>query len=223
MLDRIIAVTVSLFLIALTAPVFLLTALAIWCTDRGPVFYLQTRAGRDGQLFRMMKFRSMRVNDLPVNLVGEAGHEHPLVTPVGRWIRRLKIDELPQLINVLKGEMALVGPRPTVPEQVKSYTPFQRLRLKVLPGMTGWAQVNGGAEISWPERIILEVWYVDHCSVWLDLTIIFRTFAVVVGGHRPNLAALQQAFAYACRQTSLDQMRLVPEMEYAANDRAQPA
>lgn len=120
-----------------------------------------------------------------------------MVTGIGRIIRRLKIDELPQLINVLRGEMSWIGPRPTVLEQVERYTVFQRRRLDVLPGMTGWAQVNGGAEISWPDRIILEVWYVEHRSFAIDLAILFKTLAVIACGHKPNRQAYEQALRYA--------------------------
>ena len=120
-----------------------------------------------------------------------------MVTPVGRWLRRFKIDELPQLFCVLRGDMALIGPRPTVLEQVKEYTTFQRRRLDVPPGMTGWAQVNGGIEISWPERILLDVWYVDHRSFWLDLRILWRTIGVILFGETPDSTSLQEAIGYA--------------------------
>src|SRR5262249_21651862 len=120
---------------------------------------------------------------------------------VGRWIRRFKVDELPQLINVLRGEMSLIGPRPNIPEEVRKYTPFQRRRSNVRPGMTGWAQINGGIEISWPDRILLDVWYVEHRSLWLDAEILWRTAGVIFFGETPNAAALQEATAYADQQT----------------------
>jgi lipopolysaccharide/colanic/teichoic acid biosynthesis glycosyltransferase len=123
-----------------------------------------------------------------------------MVTPVGRWIRRFKIDELPQLLRVLRGDMTLIGPRPTVLEQVEEYTAFQRRRLHIPPGMTGWAQVNGGIEISWPERIMLDVWYVEHRSFWLDMKILWRTTAVVLFGEMPNPKSLEEAIAYARQQ-----------------------
>jgi lipopolysaccharide/colanic/teichoic acid biosynthesis glycosyltransferase len=123
-----------------------------------------------------------------------------MVTPVGRWLRRFKIDELPQLLCVLRGDMTLIGPRPTVLEQVREYTAFQRRRLDVPPGMTGWAQVNGGIEISWPERILLDVWYVDHRSFWLDLKILRRTISVILFGQVPNSTSLQEAIGYAKQQ-----------------------
>lgn len=142
----------------------------------------------------------MQVNNLAAVTVGQVRDRHPMVTPVGRWIRRFKIDELPQLLNVLQGEMTLIGPRPTVLEQVAEYTPFQLRRLDIPPGMTGWAQVNGGVNITWPERIYLDVWYIDHRSFWLDLKILSRTTVVIFFGEEPNSRALDDAIAYAVKQ-----------------------
>jgi lipopolysaccharide/colanic/teichoic acid biosynthesis glycosyltransferase len=202
MLRRFLDILGATILLSVLGPVFLIIALAIWSTDRGPVFFRQTRAGLRGRPFQLVKFRSMKVNHLPAVIVGQVGEEHPLVTPVGRWLRRFKIDELPQLLNVLRGEMTLIGPRPTVLEQVAAYTPFQRRRLAIPPGMTGWAQVNGGVEITWPQRIVLDVWYVDHRSLWLDVKILWRTAAVVLFGEEPNLKALEGATTYARAQVA---------------------
>jgi lipopolysaccharide/colanic/teichoic acid biosynthesis glycosyltransferase len=116
---------------------------------------------------------------------------------VGRWIRRYKVDELPQLLNVLRGDMSLIGPRPAMPEHKQKYTAFEYRRLSIRPGMTGWAQVNGGMELSWPERIVLDVWYIDHRSLWLDIAILWQTLAVVIFGEEPDRAALEEALAYA--------------------------
>ncbi len=196
-LRRLIDVFSSGILLLLAAPLFPVTALAIWSIDRGPVFYRQTRAGLLGRPFELLKFRSMRVNDLPLDDVTEIREGHALVTPVGKWIRRFKVDELPQLVNVLRGDMALIGPRPAVPEQVEKYTAFQRRRLNIAPGMTGWAQVNGGIELRWPERIMLDVWYADHRSIWLDTRILWRTVAVILFGDERNPQALQEAVAHA--------------------------
>jgi len=197
MLKRFIEVAGSAVLLVLTSPVFLLTAAGVWLTDFGPVFYRQTRAGIRGRPFELLKFRSMRLNDRPLDSPEEIAGGDPLVTFVGRIIRRLKVDELPQLINVLRGEMSWIGPRPTVLAQVEKYSPFQRRRLDILPGMTGWAQVNGGAEIPWSERIILEVWYVDNRSFLVDTKILWKTLAVILRGHIPNLQAVEQARSYA--------------------------
>ena len=212
MVRRLIDMVGGTAILLVTSPIFLVTSLAIWCTDRRPAFYRQTRAGLHGRPFELIKFRSMRVNDLPAVVVGQVTEEHPMVTPVGRWIRRFKIDELPQLVNVVRGEMTLIGPRPTVLEQVEKYTPFQRRRLDMPPGMTGWAQVNGGVELSWPERIMLDVWYIDHRSLWLNIRILWRTFAVVWFGDRPDRRALQRAVAYANQQSGRQQAA-VPDSE----------
>jgi len=183
-------------LLVLNAPVFLLAAMAV-VLDGGPVFYRQTRAGRLGHPFALLKFRSMRVNHIPVAEVGQVSGAHPLVTPIGRLLRRYKIDELPQLLNVLLGDMSLVGPRPVLLEQAAEYTPHERRRLEVRPGMTGWAQVNGNIEVPWPDRIMLDVWYVDHASLWLDLKILAMTVAVVLFGEEPNQSAVKEARSYA--------------------------
>src|SRR5262245_26627850 len=203
---RLIDIFCSWILLLLASPIFLVTALAIWFTDRGPVFYRQTRAGRHGVPFELVKFRSMKVHHISPLVVGQVRGEHPMVTPVGRLLRRFKIDELPQLLNVRRGEMALIGPRPTVLEQVADYTPFQRRRLDIPPGMTGWAQVNGGIEISWPDRILLDVWYVDHRTFWLDLKILWRTIGVILFGEAPDSTSLQEAIGYAKQQAGEAEM-----------------
>jgi lipopolysaccharide/colanic/teichoic acid biosynthesis glycosyltransferase len=207
---RFVDIFASAILLVIAAPVFWIAVLAIWYTDRGPVFFEQTRAGLRGRPFSLLKFRSMRVNDLPAVVVGQVGIEHPWVTPVGRWLRRFKIDELPQLLNVLRGEMTLIGPRPTVLEQVAEYTPFQKRRLDIPPGMTGWAQVNGGVKLTWAQRIILDVWYVDHRSLLLDIKILWRTVAVVCFGENPNWVALETACAYATNDAGAETSSFSP-------------
>jgi lipopolysaccharide/colanic/teichoic acid biosynthesis glycosyltransferase len=196
---RALDLAVSGVALAVTWPILAAAAGLIVLEDGGPVFYPQERVGQGGRLFRMHKLRSMRVNDLPVHVVGQVSHEHPMVTRVGRFIRRFKIDELPQMVNVLAGEMSVIGPRPTVAEQVERYTPFQRRRLEIRPGITGWAQVNGATALTWDERIMLDVWYIDHRSLWLDLRILLRTPAVALFGERPDPAALQAAREHAAR------------------------
>lgn len=171
-------------ILALLSPLLLIVALAIRITSSGPVFFSQVRAGREGRPFRVYKFRSMQLNEADPTQMGKVGGHDPLITTVGRIIRRSKIDELPQLLNVLKGEMSLVGPRPTLMEQVADYTPKQRRRLEVLPGLTGWSQVNGNTELSWDDRIRLDIWYVAHLSFWLDLRILLMTVGVVLMGER---------------------------------------
>lgn len=179
------------------APVIMVVAFAIYVQDRGPIFFRQRRVGKGFVEFDLLKLRSMSLNDVPPEAVGKVGSGHALVTPVGRVIRRLKIDELPQIWNVLRGDMSLVGPRPMIPGPVERYDEFERRRLAVRPGMTGWAQVNGNIELTWPERIALDVWYVDHWSLGFDLRILAKTIGVVVIGEHPNSHALEQANAYA--------------------------
>lgn len=203
MLRRNIEILVSALLLLLASPVLLITSLAVWGTDFGPVFYRRTRAGRFGRPFDLLKFRSMRINNLPLDRPEEIGKSDPLITVVGRLIRRTKVDELPQLLNVLQGNMSWNGPRPTVLAQVEKYSPFQRRRLDVLPGMTGWAQVNGGAEISWKERIILDVWYVEHRSFLLDVKIAWKTISVIFCGHRRNAKAIEDALHFARLQPEI--------------------
>lgn len=175
-------VLAALGLILLVCPIWLLTALAIKLTSPGPLLFIQTRGGRGGRPFRSYKFRSMRANHVhdPNEMVIPLSH--PAITAVGKIIRRTKIDESPQLINVLKGDMSLIGPRPTIMEQVNAYNDFQRRRLAVRPGITGLAQVNGNTAIPWDERIQYDVWYVDHLSFMLDLKILLKTIAVLVLG-----------------------------------------
>ena len=155
--------------------------LLVRCTSPGGGFFVQDRAGRGGRLFRLIKFRTMRaehVHDPDPSIVITT--EDKDLTAVGRALRRLKLDELPQLLNVLAGQMSLVGPRPTVPEQVAEYDDFKRRRLLVRPGITGLAQINGGTALSWDERIEWDVYYVQHQSLWTDLKILLRTFVSVL-------------------------------------------
>ena len=186
-------------LLLVTGPIQALAALAVLVDAGRPAFFRQPRAGRDGRPFEILKLRTMRRSDVPPDELGQVGTGHPLVTRTGRVLRRYKVDELPQLLSVLKGDMSLVGPRPTLPEQVARYDEFERRRLAVPPGITGWAQVNGNTELSWSERILLDVWYVDHWSLALDTKILARTLAVVLGGERADATALDTARAHAER------------------------
>jgi len=162
------------------SPLVLVVATAILMDSGRPVFFLQKRIGLHGRTFRIIKFRTM-TRDAEQRTQGQwitAGN--PYVTPVGRFLRKTSLDELPELVNVLKGDMSLVGPRPTLPEQVAAYDDFQRRRLEVRPGITGWAQVNGRNSISWTERIKLDVWYIDHWTPWLDIHILLMTIGQVL-------------------------------------------
>jgi lipopolysaccharide/colanic/teichoic acid biosynthesis glycosyltransferase len=178
-LDLLIAA--PLFL--LSSPLLLAATVAIRLESKGPAFYRQRRVGKDGQPFRLWKLRTMipGAEELGAGIYIVEGD--PRITRVGRVLRRLSLDELPNLINVLRGDMAIVGPRPTIQEQVDRYTDRQRRRLEVKPGITGWAQVNGRVSLPWPERIELDVWYVEHRSLWLDLRILGKTARMLLTGH----------------------------------------
>jgi lipopolysaccharide/colanic/teichoic acid biosynthesis glycosyltransferase len=165
------------------APVLVVAAVAIKLTSRGPVLYRQQRAGRGGEEFEVYKLRTMQMGADPVGVGTPVLEGDPRVTRVGRFLRRFSLDEIPNLVNVLRGEMAIVGPRPTLAAQVDLYTPHQARRLEVKPGLTGWAQVNGRAGIPWEERIELDVWYVDNRSPRLDLEILGRTVRLLASGH----------------------------------------
>ncbi len=163
---RFLDIVVSIVGLALLAIPFALIALAIKLDSKGPVFFKQERVGKDGKRFICWKFRTMIEGAINQGLGVTVAQDDPRITRVGRFLRNWGLDELPQLINVLKGEMSLVGPRPTFPYQVEQYNAFQRRRLEVKPGITGWALVNGRNRVPWEERIKLDVWYVDHWSLW---------------------------------------------------------
>jgi lipopolysaccharide/colanic/teichoic acid biosynthesis glycosyltransferase len=169
--------------LALASPFLLMAGIAIKLGSKGPVIYRQLRVGRDGRAFDLYKLRTMHPGADPVGVGTPVLEGDPRVTRVGRILRRFSLDEVPNLVNVLRGELAIVGPRPTLAAQVELYTPRQLRRLEVKPGITGWAQVNGRAGIPWEERIELDVWYVDHRSLALDLRILGRTARLLLTGH----------------------------------------
>jgi lipopolysaccharide/colanic/teichoic acid biosynthesis glycosyltransferase len=160
------------------SPLLLTLAILIRLDSPGPVFFRQVRIGRQGRPFVPLKFRSMvdKADVLGLRLSVAGGEQ--FITRIGKIIRATSLDELPQLWNVIKGDMSLVGPRPTLPYQVAAYNDFQRRRLEVKPGITGWAQINGRNAIPWEERIRLDVWYVDNWSLRLDFYILLKTFKV---------------------------------------------
>jgi lipopolysaccharide/colanic/teichoic acid biosynthesis glycosyltransferase len=170
-------------LLVLGSPVLLGAVIAIRLESRGSAFYRQRRVGKDGHPFELWKLRTMVPGAEAMGAGIYVLEGDPRITRVGALLRRFSIDELPNLINVLKGDMAIVGPRPTIQEQVDRYTDRQRRRLEVKPGITGWAQVNGRTSLPWPERIELDVWYVDHRSLWLDLRILGKTARLLATGH----------------------------------------
>ena len=160
----------------------ILAALGIKLEDGGPVFYRQRRVGLLGQEFELVKLRTMVVGAEGIGAGYAVNERDQRITRVGRLLRRLSIDEVPQLWNVVRGDMSLIGPRPTLAYQVERYTPRQRKRLAVKPGITGWAQIHGRARLPWDERIELDVWYVEHRSPWVDLKILARTPRALFAG-----------------------------------------
>lgn len=177
-LDKLIAAAA----LALASPVLVVAAIAIRLESRGAAVFRQRRVGRGGEGFDLYKLRTMAVgSDRGPDVA--LSSDDPRITRVGAFLRRYSLDELPNLVNVLRGEMAIVGPRPTIQSQVDAYSERQRRRLEVKPGLTGWAQVNGRASLSWPERIELDVWYVENRSLRLDLRILASTVRQLVTGH----------------------------------------
>ena len=178
LLDLVVAVPVA----AVSAPFLALLALAVRLESPGHPIYSQTRVGQDGELFSIYKLRTMVAGAefTGAGLAIQEGDER--ITRIGAFLRRTSLDELPNLWNVLRGEMSIVGPRPTLTVQVEQYTQRERGRLAVKPGITGWAQINGRASLPWPERIELDLWYVEHRSLRLDLEILGRTARMVLAG-----------------------------------------
>jgi lipopolysaccharide/colanic/teichoic acid biosynthesis glycosyltransferase len=166
----------SSVLLVVLAPLLGVVAACIWLDDGRPVLFTQTRIGKEGAPFRVFKFRTLTTGPK------DPTRPDDYTTRVGGWLRRWALDEWPQLWNVLRGEMSLVGPRPTLPDQVERYGSYERIRLQVRPGLTGWAQIHGRNALSWPERIDLDVWYVRNRSLALDLRILARTPVVLLAG-----------------------------------------
>ena len=169
--------------LALTSPLVAAGALAVKLQDGGPVLYRQRRVGKDGEEFELLKLRTMVVGAEKLGAGYAIDRGDPRITPTGRILRRLSIDELPQLWNVVRGDMSVIGPRPTLRYQVERYDERQRRPLEVKPGITGWAQIHGRAALPWEDRIELDVWYVEHRSPRLDLAILLRTPLALLGGH----------------------------------------
>jgi lipopolysaccharide/colanic/teichoic acid biosynthesis glycosyltransferase len=182
-MPRIFDVLVALLALVLLSPVLAAAAIAIKLGSRGPAIYRQRRVGRDDREFELLKLRTMELGSDPVGVGKVVSRDDPRVTAAGRFLRRTSLDEIPNLVNVLRGEMAIVGPRPTIPAQVADYTPRQHRRHEVRPGLTGWAQVQGRAGIPWAERIELDVEYVERRSAGLDLRILAKTAWLLVTGH----------------------------------------
>jgi lipopolysaccharide/colanic/teichoic acid biosynthesis glycosyltransferase len=182
MMRRTVDIAISALALALAAPVLVAAMVLIRLESRGPIIYRQRRVGRHGREFDVLKLRTMvdGAEHIGAGLAIDANDSR--VTRVGALLRRTSLDELPNLLNVLRGDMSLIGPRPTLPVQVAQYTERQRGRLAIRPGITGWAQVNGRAALPWSERIELDLYYIAHRSLVLDLRILWRTPALVLGG-----------------------------------------
>jgi lipopolysaccharide/colanic/teichoic acid biosynthesis glycosyltransferase len=182
-MPRAFDVAVAAIALIVLSPLLVIAAVAIRLGSRGPVIYRQRRVGKDGAEFELLKLRTMVEGSDPVGVGTVVTREDPRVTAAGRLLRRTSLDELPNLVNVLRGEMAIVGPRPTIPAQVEDYTPRQHRRHEVRPGLTGLAQVEGRAGIPWVDRIELDVEYVENRGAMLDLRILGRTAALLLTGH----------------------------------------
>jgi lipopolysaccharide/colanic/teichoic acid biosynthesis glycosyltransferase len=182
MIRRLLDIVLSAAALVLSAPLLLAAVIAIKLESRGPAFYRQRRSGLHGEPFDMLKLRTMVDGAEHIGAGLAVNTNDSRITRVGALLRRTSLDELPNLLNVLRGEMSLVGPRPTLPAQVAQYTPRQRERLTVKPGITGWAQIHGRASLPWSERIELDLHYVEHRSLLLDLRILARTPALVLRG-----------------------------------------
>ena len=193
-MNRALDVLVAAAALVVTSPLLLAAAIAIKLDTRGPVFYRQARVGKGGVPFELWKLRTMVVGAEHIGAGLYIEDRDARITRAGRALRRFSLDELPNLFNVIQGDMAIVGPRPTVQVQVDRYTPHQRRRLEVRPGITGWAQVNGRTSLSWPERIELDVWYVDHRSLALDLRILARTVKLLATGRGLYSSDLEQGW-----------------------------
>jgi lipopolysaccharide/colanic/teichoic acid biosynthesis glycosyltransferase len=199
-LPRAVDIAIAIVALILLSPLLALAALGIKLSSRGPVIYRQRRVGLGGEEFDMWKLRTMREGSDPVGVGTAVVERDPRVTPVGRFLRRFALDELPNLVNVLRGEMAIVGPRATLPAQVALYTERQRRRLELKPGVTGWAQIKGRTGIPWEERIELDVWYAEHRSPLLDLKILALTPAVLLRGEG---AAARDSYAGSGEDSAL--------------------
>ena len=182
MIRRALDIAVSALALVLAVPVLVAAMALIRLESRGPIIYRQRRVGMHGREFDVLKLRTMvdGAEHIGAGLAIDAGDSR--VTRVGALLRRTSLDELPNLLNVLRGDMSLIGPRPTLPVQVAQYTERQRGRLAIRPGITGWAQVNGRTSLPWSERIELDLYYIAHRSLMLDLRILWRTPALVLGG-----------------------------------------
>ncbi|ENA1806051.1 sugar transferase [Flavobacterium psychrophilum] len=176
-IKQIIDFLVSLVAVVILTPLLLIITIGLFFANNGKPFFFQLRPGKNGKIFKIIKFKTMNeAKDAQGNLLSDAER----LTPIGKFVRKTSLDEIPQLLNVLNGDMSLIGPRPLLPQYLHLYNNFQNRRHEVKPGITGWAQVNGRNAISWDKKFELDVWYVDHISFLVDLEIVVKTFLKVV-------------------------------------------
>ncbi len=189
---RVFDIVVSIVVLVLLSPILLVLSLLQLAIQGLPLFFCQDRPGLGGRIFKLCKFRTMQDKPGPS---GEMLPDEERITAFGRFLRRTSLDELPELFNVIKGEMSLVGPRPLLVQYLKRYSPQQARRHEMLPGITGWAQINGRNAITWDEKFRLDLWYVEHWSFWLDIRILFITLWKVISGEgisQPGRATMDE-------------------------------
>ncbi|QRE23036.1 sugar transferase, partial [Flavobacterium psychrophilum] len=176
-IKQIIDFLVSLVAVVILTPLLLIITIGLFFANNGKPFFFQLRPGKNGKIFKIIKFKTMNeAKDAQGNLLSDAER----LTPIGKFVRKTSLDEIPQLLNVLNGDMSLIGPRPLLPQYLHLYNNFQNRRHEVKPGITGWAQVNGRNAISWDKKFELDVWYVDHISFSLDFKILYLTIIKVL-------------------------------------------
>ncbi|QQK80443.1 exopolysaccharide biosynthesis polyprenyl glycosylphosphotransferase [Salicibibacter cibi] len=179
-IKRLLDVMTAVIILLILSPFLLIIALMIKVDSQGSVFFSQPRIGQHAQTFNIIKFRTMVTNAENQGLGLKTAENDLRITKVGKYLRKLSLDEIPQLFNVLKGEMSLIGPRPAPVHHLDTYSDKEKKRLNMRPGITGWAQVNGRNVLTWPERIEKDIWYVENYSLWLDVKILFRTLKVIL-------------------------------------------
>lgn len=179
-IKRVLDFIMSLILLIIVSPLLIIVAILIKLDSKGPIIFKQSRIGENGKVFEVWKLRTMVDNAEQMGTGLTTAEKDPRITKIGKLLRKTSIDEIPQLVNVIKGDMSFIGPRPAPVKHLKKYSETDRKRLQVLPGITGWSQVNGRNVLTWPERIEKDIWYVNNISLWLDLRILLKTVKVVL-------------------------------------------
>lgn len=177
---RILDFIFAAFFLIIFFPLFVVVAVLIKIDSRGPIIFKQSRIGKNGKFFRLWKFRTMCENAEKIGTGLSTAENDPRITKIGKILRKTSIDELPQLVNILKGEMSFIGPRPAPTFHLEKYSKEDMKRLEVLPGLTGWAQVNGRNKLTWPEKIKKDIWYVNNLSILVDIKIVLKTIKIII-------------------------------------------